>query len=87
MINVSGTSKHEPRVKRTPFIKKFGSCYNRFNPEDGILLDFETENGVHYIRISREAASELARDLREAEHKWNVGYKTSSVTVDDQNGT
>lgn len=79
--------KHEARIKRTPFVKRFGDSYNKFRPEDGILLDFETENGIHYVRLNREDAGFLARFLSEAEQEWENAMYAPDVVVDDQNGT
>jgi hypothetical protein len=79
--------KHEARIKRTAFTKKFGDSYNKYSPEDGILLDFETENGVHYVRLTREDAGFLAKFLSDAEQEWKSSMHTPGVVVDDQNGT
>ena len=79
--------KHEARIKRTPFVKQFGHCHNKFRPEDGILLDFETENGIHYVRLTSEVMEELARDLLGIVQEWKSAMHTPDVVVDDQNGT
>ena len=77
----------EPRIKRTPFVKQFGSCRNKYRANDGILLDFETDNGTHYIKLSRETARELARTLDDAEFDWRCGEAIERINLDNQNST
>ena len=81
MINVKKTVKHEPLIKRTPFAKKFSACFNRYSEDDSILLEFESENGIHRIKLDREAARELMRDLSDAEFQWRYAFKDEEVCV------
>ena len=71
--------KHEAKITRTPFTKQYGYSYNKFRPEDGILLEFKTENGTHYIRLNRESVEELARGLASVEQEWKSAMYAPDV--------
>ena len=62
--------EHEILFERLPFVKKFGNAYNISKPERGLIIDLETENGVHYVKLSRHAVNGLIRVLMNAEQDW-----------------
>ena len=56
--------------------------WNRYYEEDGIIMEFETDNSVHRIRLNRKVAAELARYLSDAENGWRCSrIKYNSVTM------
>lgn len=62
--------KHVSTFKRLKPIDKYTSIYNRYKPNDGIIIEFENSDSRIKVLLTREIANDLAMRLNEAEFSW-----------------
>ncbi len=81
-INTEKTGAQGDVFERIQFAELASIYWNRYYAEDGIIMEFETDNSVHRIRLNRNVAAELARYLSNAENGWRCSsMKYNPVTI------
>lgn len=81
-IDIERTGAQGNVFERIQFAELTSICWSRYHADDGIILEFETDNSVHRIRLNRKVAAELARYLSDAENSWRYSsMKYNSVTA------
>lgn len=67
---IKSKEKQKSLFETLPFIKRFGHAYNINKPERGLIMEFETENGTHHVKLSRHAVGMMRKTLAEVEQNW-----------------
>jgi len=73
--------------ERIQFAELAAVYWNRYYEDDGIILEFETDNAVHRIKLNRKVAAELARYLSDAENSWrcsSIKYNQVTMTYESE---
>lgn len=81
-IDIEKTGAQGDVFERIQFAELASIYWNRYYEDDGIILEFETDNSIHRIRLNRKVAAELARYLNDAENGWRCSrIKYNPVTI------
>lgn len=67
-----GNQKLKEMIKTTPIAKKLGTCWNDNHEEYGFLVEFETETGIHKVRMNKAMATRLELDILGAITGWET---------------
>ena len=65
-----GNQKLKEMIKNTPVVKRLGTCWNDNHEEYGFLVEFETETGIHKVRMNKSVATRLELDILQAIEGW-----------------
>lgn len=86
-IDIEKTGTQGDVFEQIQFAELASIYWSRYYAEDGINLEFETDNSVHRIRLNRKVAAELARYLSDAENSWrrsSMQYNPVTVTCENE---
>jgi len=70
-------SKHTPLIKKLPFTREFYSYCSKVNPDDGVMISFETGNKeVFNVRLHKSAAKRLCQWLTDVCNDWEEAQES-----------